>query len=207
MALTAVQKLAEFGVTIEEAHAFVMANIGQLGLILQVAQAKGITNAMLGEIAGWPMDPIPGDVVKAYCAAQGFDTTALDGGGSGSTGIVTLVGDPTFDEGTDLIYLVMLASATTGTTNLSFSVVGGTAEAADFGTPTFTEGVTLSGDHLVVPAGVSSFSVLVPTVNDTLREAFETVLVTVDGVTGTGYIADNDPNGAVPVQLVGVTES
>ena len=56
----------------------------------------------------------------------------------------------------------------------------------------FSNGVTLAGGNITVPAGVTSFTVTVPTVNDTVSEPAEAFTLTIGGVTGTGTIIDND---------------
>lgn len=100
-------------------------------------------------------------------------------------------------EGTSLQHVVTLSGATNVVTQYSFSIAGtGTNAAtnADWGRPTFSHGVTLSADgkSVSVPAGVTSFTVTVPTVNDRLVETNETLLVTVGDKNGTGTIIDND---------------
>ncbi|MGV3653644.1 MAG: Ig-like domain-containing protein, partial [Noviherbaspirillum sp.] len=67
------------------------------------------------------------------------------------------------------------------------------ATAGDYGTPTFSNGVVLNGDGTItVPAGVTGFTVTVPTVDDLLYETNETVPLTVGGVSASGLIVDND---------------
>ncbi|MFQ2192046.1 type I secretion C-terminal target domain-containing protein [Aeromonas jandaei] len=100
-------------------------------------------------------------------------------------------------EGTSLQHVVTLSGATNVVTQYSFSIAGIGANAAtnaDWGRPTFSHGVTLSADgkSVSVPAGVTSFTVTVPTVNDRLVETNETLLVTVGDKSGTGTIIDND---------------
>ncbi|WP_421216356.1 choice-of-anchor K domain-containing protein [Aeromonas jandaei] len=100
-------------------------------------------------------------------------------------------------EGTSLQHVVTLSGATNVVTQYSFSIAGTGANAAtnaDWGRPTFSHGVTLSADgkSVSVPAGVTSFTVTVPTVNDRLVETNETLLVTVGDKSGTGTIIDND---------------
>ncbi|WP_234784130.1 VCBS domain-containing protein [Aeromonas veronii] len=100
-------------------------------------------------------------------------------------------------EGTSLQHVVTLSGATNVVTQYSFSIAGtGTnaATSADWGRPTFSHGVTLSADgkSVIVPAGVTSFTVTVPTVNDRLVETNETLQVTVGDKSGTGTIIDND---------------
>ncbi len=88
-------------------------------------------------------------------------------------------------EGQNLVFTVTLSNASTGPTTLAYSLGGGTATSGlDYSTPpTFSNGVTLSanGLNLIVPAGVTSFTVTVPTLNDGLYEsgANETVPLTV----------------------------
>nr|WP_235695236.1 immunoglobulin-like domain-containing protein [Aeromonas veronii] len=100
-------------------------------------------------------------------------------------------------EGTSLQHVVTLSGATNVVTQYSFSIAGTGANAAtnaDWGRPTFSHGVTLSADgkSVSVPAGVTSFTVTVPTVNDRLVETNETLQVTVGDTSGTGTIVDND---------------
>ncbi|WP_429062380.1 Ig-like domain-containing protein [Aeromonas veronii] len=100
-------------------------------------------------------------------------------------------------EGTSLQHVVTLSGATNVVTQYSFSIAGTGANAAtnaDWGRPTFSHGVTLSADgkSVSVPAGVTSFTVTVPTVNDRLVETNETLQVTVGDKSGTGTIIDND---------------
>lgn len=98
------------------------------------------------------------------------------------------------EEGNALIYTVTLSEATNVATSYSFSLGGGTASAADYGTPVFSHGVTFNAATglISVPAGVSSFTVSVPTVDDTLVEPSEALSLTIGGKTGTGIIMDND---------------
>nr|WP_307772464.1 choice-of-anchor K domain-containing protein [Aeromonas veronii] len=100
-------------------------------------------------------------------------------------------------EGTNLQHVVTLSGATNVVTQYSFSIAGtgmNAATSADWERPTFSHGVTLSADgkSVIVPAGVTSFTVTVPTVNDRLVETNETLQVTVGDKSGTGTIIDND---------------
>ncbi|MGL6419801.1 VWA domain-containing protein, partial [Aeromonas allosaccharophila] len=100
-------------------------------------------------------------------------------------------------EGTSLQHVVTLSGATNVVTQYSLSIAGTGTNAAtsvDWGRPTFSNGVTLSADgkSVSVPAGVTSFTVTVPTVNDRLVETNETLQVTVGDKSATGTIIDND---------------
>jgi len=68
------EELAELGVTVEQARAFLMANLGNLQLILHLAQEYELTNDMLGELAGG----YSGEQVEAYFDANGLDSDVLD---------------------------------------------------------------------------------------------------------------------------------
>ena len=106
--------------------------------------------------------------------------------------------DDAVPEGTDLVYNVSLSNASTTATTFTFSLGGGSASADDYGTPVFSHGVILnSNGTITVPAGVTSFTVTVPTVDDLLYETTETVPLTIGGVSATGVIIDNDNPAAV----------
>ena len=99
-------------------------------------------------------------------------------------------------EGTDLVHTVTLSNASSSSTSFAYSLGGGSATGGgtDYTTPpTFSNGVTLVAGNLIVPAGVTSFTITVPTTLDTIDEgASETYSVSVGGVSNTGTITDDD---------------
>ncbi|MFC0349310.1 hypothetical protein, partial [Undibacterium danionis] len=115
--------------------------------------------------------------------------TTVEPGGPG-------VGDNNVVEGTSLVYTVSLSSTTTVAGTYAYSLGGGSATAgADYNaTPTFSNGVTLVGGNLIVPAGVASFTVTVATIDDAVVDSAspETLPLVIAGVTGAGGILDND---------------
>jgi hypothetical protein len=117
---------------------------------------------------------------------------------------VQSVGAASALEGADLVHTVTLSAVTQEETNFLFSIGGGTVAEADLGGVSFSSGVTMDGDHLVVPAGVSSFNLVQATVDDDADEPQETLQVTIGGVMGFGTIGDNDepPPVAVTVESV-----
>ena len=119
---------------------------------------------------------------------------------------VSSISSPTVVEGADLVYNIALSNASTTTTTLAYTLGGGSASAADYGTPTFSNGVTLVGSNLLIPAGVTSFSVTVPTVDDVLSEPTETLPLIIGGVTGTGSITDNDGAPSLSINNISVNE-
>jgi hypothetical protein len=113
-------------------------------------------------------------------------------------------GDDKVTEGTALVYTVTLGGPTTAPATYAFTLGGGTAGAGDVGTPVFSNGVTLNPDGTItVPTGVTTFTVTVPTIQDTTGEADETVPLRIDGVTATGTIGDDD-GGAVKPPITGI---
>ncbi|MCJ2379009.1 hypothetical protein LNL84_19655, partial [Vibrio sp. ZSDZ34] len=55
--------------------------------------------------------------------------------------------------------------------------------------------------NLTVPAGVSAFDIILPTVDDEEVEATESYSLNVDGVPATGYILDNDKPSITSVDV------
>ncbi|MEJ5992764.1 tandem-95 repeat protein, partial [Ramlibacter sp. PS3R-8] len=167
--------------------------------------------------------PIGNDTIFEGATNETFNVTLSNPGnatiadGSGAGGIVdddaapvvTTISSPSATEGGDLVFTITLSNASSTTTTVPF-VIGGTATSGtDYGVaPTFTNGVTLSGANLVIPAGVTSFTATIATVGDTLDETDETLVVTAaGGATGTGTIQDNDPAPSLSVNDVTVSEA
>src|SRR5690606_2272443 len=92
-----------------------------------------------------------------------------------------------------LVYNVTLSNESTTSTIFTFSLGGGSAGTGDYGTPVFSNGVALNLDGTItVPAGVTAFTVTVPTIVDTVYENSETLPLTVGGVSATGTITDTN---------------
>ena len=115
------------------------------------------------------------------------------------TPTITHVGDGTINnvtvtEGTSAVFTVNLSNAASTATSFALTLADGSAVLADDYTNAmvFSDGVTLAGGNISVPAGVTSFTVTVPTVNDTVSEPAEAFTLSIGGVTGTGNITDND---------------
>ncbi|MCE9969730.1 type I secretion C-terminal target domain-containing protein [Aeromonas salmonicida] len=113
------------------------------------------------------------------------------------TPVVQSVSSGSAEEGGNLSHTVTLSDQTHEATQYDFAIQGSGANPAsssDWGIAQFSNGVTYNSatGKVTVPAGVSGFTVTLPTVNDRLVEATETLTVTVGGQNGTGTIIDND---------------
>ncbi|WP_285663045.1 Ig-like domain-containing protein, partial [Phytopseudomonas straminea] len=126
-----------------------------------------------------------------------IDNDAAPTVGSVSTAVDSSGGQ--IDEGDNAVFTISLTNASSTATTFSLSLNAGTATAgSDYnGTLTnqsFSNGVTYNAANgtVTVPAGVTSFTVTVPTIDDTVSEPTETFSLTVGGKTGTATIIDND---------------
>lgn len=75
--MTTPEYLAQFGITMQQAHDFVFANLGSPDHILSVAIQYGVTTAMLGDIAGG----FTSTDVRSFFSEHGLDASSLDGAG------------------------------------------------------------------------------------------------------------------------------
>ncbi len=106
-------------------------------------------------------------------------------------------------EGQTITFTVTLSATTAFPTTYLFSFGGVATANSDYllSQVTFSNGVTSDGfGGLLVPAGVTSFTITVPTVDDILIEEAETLTVKVAAASVTGHILDNDAENNAPAQ-------
>ncbi|WP_339755054.1 MBG domain-containing protein [Algoriphagus aquimarinus] len=131
---------------------------------------------------------LTGATKASILTATGTGTIVDNDGGP----TVSSISSPDAIEGEDLVYNIALSNASTTSTSFAFVLGGGSASASDYGTPAFSNGVTLVAGNLILPALVTSFSVTLPTVDDNDFEPTETVPLKIGGLTGTGNILNDD---------------
>ncbi|MEM5530691.1 retention module-containing protein, partial [Gammaproteobacteria bacterium AS21] len=120
---------------------------------------------------------------------------------------ITAVDSSTVVEGNELSFLITLSGFPVVGVTLPFSL-GGTASIADYSGVRFSNDVINNGDGtILVPEGVTSFTVILPTIDDTEVEATETAVLTVGGVESTGTILDNDKPDVVSVSVNNADDS
>ncbi|WP_052470703.1 tandem-95 repeat protein, partial [Vibrio owensii] len=102
----------------------------------------------------------------------------------------------TVTEGEDVTFSVILDETTETAVKYPINTLapGSSADDSDVNLPnaTYTNGVVFAGGYLIVPAGVSSFEVIVPTIDDLVVENDETMEVEIGSESGSSTIFDND---------------
>ncbi|WP_045464224.1 tandem-95 repeat protein [Vibrio hyugaensis] len=119
----------------------------------------------------------------------------LDGNVSENGPSLSLTGN-TVTEGEDVTFSVVLDEATETAVKYPINTLapGSSADDSDvnLSNATYTNGVVFAGGYLIVPAGVSSFEIIVPTIDDLVVENDETMKVEIGGESGSSTILDND---------------
>jgi len=151
---------------------------------------------------------------------EGEETYTIDVGTKTAVGtIVDLNTEPSIGsigsdsvlEGTDLNHSVTIVGISVTEETYDFNIVDETTEANDYGTPTFDNNVTYdsNANTITVPAGTTSFNVIVPTKVDTISEVSESYELTIgnniNSKTATGTIRD-DNKPTVTISNPTVTE-
>ncbi|MCF8150978.1 MAG: retention module-containing protein, partial [Burkholderiaceae bacterium] len=194
------------GSAAEEGHSFVQ--------LLRIAESVDPLGYEFGNQQGTQQTDFVG-------GSEGSNSGTGSGTESGAVAEVVTAKGPTVatvsaasaTEATSIVHTVTLSNASTTATTYALSLSGGTATGGgtDYTSTlvngNFSNGVTISGGTITVPAGVTSFTVSVPTTGDLLDEASETYNLTVGGITGVGTILDDDATPTLSVNDVTVNEA
>ncbi|WP_192943694.1 tandem-95 repeat protein [Vibrio diabolicus] len=119
----------------------------------------------------------------------------LDGNVAENGPSLSVVGD-SVTEGDDVTFSVVLDEVTSTAVKYQVDMLaqGSSVDKNDvnLSNATYTNGVVFLGGYLIVPAGISSFEISIPTIDDLVVESSETIVLELGGETGTATVLDND---------------
>jgi surface adhesion protein len=150
-----------------------------------------------------------GGTYEALTTTSTASTTVSD---DTDTTTVSLSGATSVTEGGNAVYTLTLSSPAATAVTVTLTYGGTAANGTDYTAVT----------TVTIPAGASSANFTVPTTNDTLNEASETIAISIGGVSGGGFeaiaahpsnnavtttINDNDPLPTIAINDVVVNEA
>ncbi|MFH4412542.1 tandem-95 repeat protein [Vibrio diabolicus] len=119
----------------------------------------------------------------------------LDGNVAENGPSLSVVGD-SVTEGDNVTFSVVLDEVTSTAVKYQVDMLaqGSSVDKNDLNlsNATYTNGVVFLGGYLIVPAGISSFEISIPTIDDLVVESSETIVLEIGGETGTATVLDND---------------
>ncbi|HHF3111409.1 TPA: tandem-95 repeat protein [Vibrio diabolicus] len=119
----------------------------------------------------------------------------LDGNVAENGPSLSVVGD-SVTEGDNITFSVVLDEVTSTAVKYQVDMLaqGSSVDKNDvnLSNATYTNGVVFLGGYLIVPAGISSFEISIPTIDDLVVESSETIVLEIGGETGTATVLDND---------------
>ncbi|MGU3807044.1 tandem-95 repeat protein [Vibrio diabolicus] len=119
----------------------------------------------------------------------------LDGNVAENGPSLSVVGD-SVTEGDNITFSVVLDEVTSTAVKYQVDMLaqGSSVDKNDvnLSNATYTNGVVFLGGYLIVPAGISSFEISIPTIDDLVVESSETIVLELGGETGTATVLDND---------------
>lgn len=149
---------------------------------------------------------------------EGTETYNISVGGMTNTGTLTdndsaptiaSVSSASATEGSNIVHTVAVTGVAQASRTFAFAFSGAAVGGTDYNaTPTFSAGVTLSGGNITVPAGVTSFTVTVATINNASVDGSRAYTLTIGGASGTGSISDDDaPSPAFTVTMTALSNA
>ncbi|HHF0509603.1 TPA: tandem-95 repeat protein [Vibrio antiquarius] len=119
----------------------------------------------------------------------------LDGNVAENGPSLSVIGD-SVTEGDNITFSVVLDEVTSTAVKYQVDMLaqGSSVDKNDvnLSNATYTNGVVFLGGYLIVPAGISSFEISIPTIDDLVVESSETIVLELGGETGTATVLDND---------------
>lgn len=149
---------------------------------------------------------------------EGSETYSVTVGNVTNTGTLTdnesaptiaSVSSASATEGSNIVHTVAVTGVAQASRTFALAFSGAAVGGTDYNaTPTFSAGVTLSGGNITVPAGVTSFTVTVATINNASVDGSRAYTLTIGGASGTGSISDDDaPSPAFTVTMTALTNA
>lgn len=149
---------------------------------------------------------------------EGSETYSVTVGNVTNTGTLTdnesaptiaSVSSASATEGSNIVHTVAVTGVAQASRTFALAFSGAAVGGTDYNaTPTFSAGVTLSGGNITVPAGVTSFTVTVATINNASVDGSRAYTLTIGGASGTGSISDDDaPSPAFTATLTALTNA
>ncbi|WP_274612045.1 tandem-95 repeat protein, partial [Vibrio diabolicus] len=133
----------------------------------------------------------------------------LDGNVAENGPSLSVVGD-SVTEGDNVTFSVVLDEVTSTAVKYQVDMLaqGSSVDKNDvnLSNATYTNGVVFLGGYLIVPAGISSFEISIPTIDDLVVESSETIVLELGGETGTATVLDNDSTELSVVDVGDVIE-
>ncbi|WP_267963794.1 Ig-like domain-containing protein [Testudinibacter sp. TR-2022] len=155
------------------------------GAYATTADLSSLANGAITAVASSTATDEAGNTPKAAT-----DTTANTKETSPNLEVTSLTVPNSVNEGSNAVFTVSLVDGHKGGT-IAAPVLGGSASADDYGKPTYSNGVTVdSTGKLVIPAGVTSFTISYPIVADQLTEGNETLSMDLGGKSAETTIND-----------------
>lgn len=165
---TAAEKLAGYGITVDQARAWIMGNLESPALVFNTAKQYGITSSMLAEIVAPAVPGATASLVEGFFTSKGLDGTSLaeHSSSSGSellpADVAALSSLVTFNTNTGVL----------STASLRAAVITGTVTTAEYNAAFNPAHYAGSGDGTITGAelGVSNFPSFAAT-----QENFESI--------------------------------
>ncbi|AVH26035.1 tandem-95 repeat protein [Vibrio diabolicus] len=133
----------------------------------------------------------------------------LDGNVAENGPSLSVVGD-SVTEGDNITFSVVLDEVTSTAVKYQVDMLaqGSSVDKNDvnLSNATYTNGVVFLGGYLIIPAGISSFEISIPTIDDLVLESSETIVLELGGETGTATVLDNDSTELSVVDVGDVIE-
>lgn len=169
----------------------------------KVTVPAGVTSFTVSTTITDDTDKDPGETFVLTVGGKNSNTTAITDNDAGAVVNSVTPNAAAVTEGGAITYTVTLSGPSAAGQTFDIAT-GGSATGADLGTTTLSNGVTVAGGQVTVPAGVTTFTVTIPTVDDKVPEpGGETLTLSVGGKASPATTI-NDAAGGTPATVIDV---